>query len=93
MESGELLPSIGMINARHGAGQYFTDLTSEYTAGQVSRRLFGVPWITSKFTHYIDVDLTGLNIIKNMLDNYLVLGTSCLSLNGRIVNHGSSIFK
>nr|WP_199119349.1 HYD1 signature containing ADP-ribosyltransferase family protein [Pedobacter sp. ASV28] len=67
MESGELLPSIGVKNARHGAGQYFTDLTSGYTSGQISRRLFGVPWNTKQLTHFIDIDMNGLNVIKKML--------------------------
>lgn len=93
MESGELLPSIGVKNARHGAGQYFTDLTSGYTSGQISKRLFGVPWNAKKLTHFIDINVSGLNVIKNAPHNFLVPGTNSLPLSGRIISHGASIFK
>jgi RHS repeat-associated protein len=94
MESGELLPSIGVKNARYGSGQYLTDLMSEgLTSGQVSRGLFGVPWNGSKVTHFIDINVDGLNTIKNAPYNYLVPGTNSLPLGGRIVNHGATIFK
>jgi len=93
IESSELFASTGIKNARHGAGQYFTDLTSGYTSGQISRRLFGVPWNTKKLTHFVDIDVSGLNVIKNAPHNYLVPGTNSLPLEGRIINHGVSIFK
>ena len=57
------------------------------------RRLFGVPWNSRKLTHFIDVDVSGLNVIKNAPHNFLVPGTKSLPLGGRIVNHGASIFK
>lgn len=94
MDSGELFPSIGAKNARYGSGQYFTDLvSSDYTSGQISRRLFGVPWNSSKLSYFIDVDLSGLHFVKNGPGNYLVPNTSNLPLNGRIIDHGKSIFK
>lgn len=86
MESGELFTSTGVKNERHGAGQYFTDLTSGYTSGQISRRLLGVPWNSKKLTHFIDVDMSGLKVIKNARHNFLVPGTNSLPLGGRIVN-------
>ncbi len=94
MESGEMLPSIGAKNARYGAGQYFTDLpAAEYTAGQVSKRLFGVPWNTRKISHFIDVDLNGLNIQNNGPHNYSIPNNNNLPIRGRITNHGRSNFK
>lgn len=94
MESGELLSSVGAKNARHGSGQYFTDLMAgDLTSGQVSRRLFGVPWNSNKLTNFIDVDLSGLKVIENTSNNFLVPNTASLSLQGRIINHGVSIFK
>jgi RHS repeat-associated protein len=94
MESGELLASVGVKNARHGAGQYFTDImTAEMTWGQVSHRLFGVPWNYRKLTHFVDVNMTGLNVIKNAPHNFLVPGTGSLSIQGRVINHGLSVFK
>ena len=80
METGELLPSVGIKNARHGSGQ-------------ISRKLFGVPWNTKKLTHFIDVDVSGLNVLKNSSNNFLVPGANSLNLNGRVMNHGKSVFK
>lgn len=63
------------------------------TSGQVSRRLFGVPWNSSKVTHFIDINVDGLNTIKNAPHNYLVPGTSPLPLEEIIINHGPTVFK
>ncbi|EJX04896.1 secreted protein, partial [gut metagenome] len=53
MESKQLLPSVGIKHARYGDGQYFTDLNSiDYTVGQLSRRLYRVPWNKSHLTHF-----------------------------------------
>ncbi|MFZ1458028.1 MAG: HYD1 signature containing ADP-ribosyltransferase family protein, partial [Saprospiraceae bacterium] len=94
MKSGELFASTGAKNARYGSGQYLTDLMSNgLSSGQVSRRLFGVPWNGSKVTHFIDINVGGLNTIKNAPFNYLLPGTNSLPIGGRIVNHGVSIFK
>ena len=94
MESGELLPSIGIKNARYGSGQYLTDLMShQFTAGQASRRLFGVPWNSKKMSHFIELDVSGLNVIKNGPNNFLVPGNGSLPIQGIIVNHGAAIFK
>ena len=90
----ETLRLAGVKNAKYESGQYLTDLVSEgLTSGQVSRRLFGVPWNGSKVTHFIDINADGLNIIKNAPHNYRVPGTNPLPISGRIVNHGVSIFK
>jgi HYD1 signature containing ADP-ribosyltransferase len=94
METGELLPSIGVKNARYGAGQYLTDIApGQFTMGQTSRRLFGVPWNRNRLTYFIELDVTGLNTIKNAPFNYVIPGTGNLPLGGRIVNGGASIFK
>ena len=68
MESKQLLPSVGIKHARYGDGQYFTDLNSiDYTVGQLSRRLYRVPWNKSHLTHFIKIDVSGLNIINSSL--------------------------
>jgi RHS repeat-associated protein len=97
METGELLPSIGEIgakNARHGSGQYLTDIVAgDFRRGQVSKRLFGVPWVKTRLTHYIEVEISGLNVIKNGPHNFMIPGTGSISIGGRIVNGGVSVFK
>lgn len=94
MTEQQLLPSTGKIHARFGDGQYFTDINPiDFTAGQVSRRLYGVPWKTNSLTHYIQIDVTGLNVIKNAPFNYYIPNNQPLIINNRIVSSGISIFK
>ena len=94
MESGKILPSIGKVHARYGNGQYFTDLkASDYTAGQILRRLYRVPWNTKSITNYIQIDIKGLNIIQNAPHNYSLPNNEPFNINGRVVNHGITIFK
>lgn len=94
MKSKVLKPSIGVKNARHGPGQYLTDLSSEgLTPGQVSRQLYGVPWNETKVSHFIDIDVSGLNVINNAPGNFLIPGTKGLPLGERIINGGASVFK
>ena len=94
MESGELLPSTGPVHARFGDGQYLTDINSlDFTAGQVSKRLYGVPWKTNSLTHYIKIDVTGLNVIKNMPHNFIIPNNQPLNISNRILDGGITIFK
>jgi len=92
-ESGELLPSIGVKNARYGVGQYLTDIKpGSLTMGQTSRRLFGVPWNKTYLTHYLEIDVTGLNVVKNAPYNYLIPNSGSLNLGGRVVGGGLTGF-
>lgn len=94
MESKELKPSVGIKHARYGNGQYFTDLDpSQYTAGQISRRLYGVPWNTSKLEYFIKIDVRGLNIIQNSPHNFLLPGNNILNLQNKVIESGVTVFK
>jgi RHS repeat-associated protein len=94
LETEKLNPSVGIKNARYGEGQYFTNLEpKDYTAGQISRKLYGVPWNTSKLQYYIKIDMKGLNPIQNNPHNFLVPGNNSLPLHGRILDSGVSVFK
>ena len=73
---------------------YLTDIApGQFTMGQTSRKLFGVPWNRSKISHFIEIDVKGLDVIKNAPYNYMVPGTGNLPLDGRIINAGVSRFK
>ena len=94
MKSQELLPSLGAKHARFGNGQYFTDLQpSNYTAGQISRRLYEVPWNGRKLSYFIKIDVSGLNVVNNAPHNYLIPGNAPLNIQNRIVGGGATIFK
>lgn len=94
LETETLNPSIGAKNARYGEGQYLTNLKAkDYTAGQISRRLYGVPWNTRKVGYFLEIDVKGLNVIQNNPNNFLIPGKNSLNLHGRIINSGISVFK
>jgi RHS repeat-associated protein len=94
MESGELIASQGVKNARYGAGQYLTDIApGQFTIGQTSRRLFGVPWNGSKLTHFLEINTNSLNVIQNAPFNYVVPATNALPISGRIISSGVATFK
>lgn len=94
MKTKELKASIGKTHARYGNGQYFTDIESQsFTIGQVSRRLYGVPWVRNKLQYFIKIDVTGLNIVQNIPHNFLLPGNNSLNLQNRIIDSGITIFK
>jgi hypothetical protein len=94
MKSKFLNPSVGAKNARFGSGQYFTDIAPGVLArGQTSYRLYGVPWNNARLTHFIKIETSGLNIIKNKPFNFLNPSSVPLKLNGRILGGGQSVFK
>jgi hypothetical protein len=94
VDSESLHPSLREENprdARHGNGQYLTDLEpGRLTRGQIARRLFGVPWAARKISHYIEISVDGLNV-ENPTDHiFLVPGDTPLDLQGRIVGFGQT---
>ncbi len=55
-------PIVGKKNAVDGAGIYLTSLapSAGLTPGQLSRRFKKTPSFWGQFTHYVEVDVTGL---------------------------------
>lgn len=64
-----------------------------FTNGQVLRRLFGVSWNVRKVEYFLKIGVSGLNIVKNSPNNFLVPSQSSLNISDRIVGGGISIFK
>ena len=94
MNEQRILPSTGIKHARYGDGQYLTNIdATQFTKWQVSRRLYGVPWKTSTLTHYIKIDVSGLNVIQNGIHNYYIPNTGPLNLNNRVIDSGITIFR
>ena len=92
LDSQRIYPSIKTLttkDARMGNGQYLTDIVpGSKTAGQTSRTLFGVPWNVRKVAYYVEIDVSGLNLIKEEGGVYYVPGDDDLDLAGRIVSFG-----
>ncbi|WP_407654241.1 HYD1 signature containing ADP-ribosyltransferase family protein [Chitinophaga sancti] len=61
-------PSLKAVNpkdARYGDGRYFTDIVpGTKNPAQLSAAFLRIPWLGSRFTNYVAVDVTGLNVIK-----------------------------
>mgnify|MGYP000650346568 CR=1 FL=1 len=105
LESGEILASQGAKNARHGVGQYFTDIAPEaiggriasatppgkISLGQLSVRLFGVPWNTRKLASFLEIDVTGLGARLVAPNIWLRTGESSLEIVGRVCRSGSTL--
>ncbi len=94
LESGELRPSLKAVNpkdARYGNGQYLTDIVpGTKTLGQLSKAFIGIPYQGRKFSHYVEIDVTGLKVVKGRNGVYVVPNETALNLTGRIVSHGAS---
>jgi hypothetical protein len=104
-QSGEIWASQGANNARHGAGQYFTDIAPEairgrtlattpagqMSLGQLSSRLFRVPWNTRKLSSFLEIGVEGLNVQKVAPNIYLVPNSGSLSVTGRVVRSGATL--
>jgi len=77
-------------DARHGDGKYLTDLQpGAMTPAQLSRRLVGHPFSGKRFTHYVAIDVKGLDVREVRVNVFLIPGIGALDLAGRIVDHGS----
>ena len=105
VESEQIFASEGPVHARHGAGSYFTDIAPEMVGGrsiattpagqmslgQLSARLFRVPWNTGRLGYYLEVNVSGLNAIEVAPNIYLVPGTEALDVSGRIIRSGATL--
>ncbi|MEV4611330.1 HYD1 signature containing ADP-ribosyltransferase family protein [Kitasatospora sp. NPDC049258] len=93
-ESQEMFPSLKANNpkdARYGDGQYLTDVApGTKTLGQLSAAFLRVPWAGRKFTHYIEIDVTGLNVVQGRPGVFVIPNSGNLDLTGRIVGSGAN---
>ncbi|WP_327097061.1 DUF6531 domain-containing protein [Nocardia vinacea] len=92
LESQELHPSLREQNpkdARYGDGQYLTDIEpGTRTLGQLSAAFLRVPWAGQKFTHFIEIDVTGLTVVQGRPGVFVIPNTGPLDLAGRIIRSG-----
>ncbi len=91
--------------AAFGHGQYFTDISpieaASGSAGQLSRAIFNMPWLSGRVTHYVMVNVAGLPVInvssvysQTYGGKYIYLNRSetPLSIQGRLENWGAVPF-
>ncbi|MFZ3596466.1 putative T7SS-secreted protein [Streptomyces sp. BH104] len=96
LESNELRASLKADNskdARFGDGQYLSDIQpGTKTPGQLSYSFVRVPWAGHKFTHYIEIDVRGLDLMRSIErpDVYVIPNQQALNIAERIIGHGKS---
>jgi len=92
--TSQLLPSTKARNpreARYGDGQYLTDIPPGTMSGaRLSRALRGNPFQGRRFTHYVEIDVAGLQVVMGAPHVYLVPNARPLDLTGRIVRSGTN---
>lgn len=92
LDSGQLNPSLKSVNpadARYGNGQYLSDVQpGSMSCAQLSRCFLGQPFQGSRFTNYVEIDVTGLDIIKGRPGVFVNPSETPLDLTGRIVSWG-----
>ncbi|WP_067474298.1 putative T7SS-secreted protein [Nocardia amamiensis] len=92
LESQELRPSLRDHNpkdARYGDGQYLTDIEpGTRTPAQLSAAFLRVPWAGQKFSHFLEIDVTGLTVIQGRPGVFVIPNTEPLDLSGRIIRSG-----
>lgn len=92
LDSGQLNPSLKSVNpadARYGNGQYLSDVQpGSMSCAQLSRCFLGQPFQGSRFTNYVEIDVTGLDVIKGRPGVFVNPSETPLDLTGRIVSWG-----
>jgi hypothetical protein len=79
--------------ARYGSGVYFTDLIpGTLTKGQIARRLYGSPHLGNQkhVESWVAIDVSGLPLVYNGPNNYVVHTDQPLPVTGRIVSYGNT---
>jgi RHS repeat-associated protein len=92
VESEKLLPSLKRLSpkdARYGNGQYLSDVApGTMSCAQLSRCFVGQPFQGQRFTHFVEIDVTGLNVVKGRDGVFVVPNEGVLDLAGRIIRSG-----
>lgn len=77
-------------DVRYGDGQYLSDIVpGSKTPAQLSRQFLNVPYQGKKFTHFVAIDVTGLNFTKGRDGVYVIPNANSLDLSNRIVGSGT----
>ena len=93
LESRELRPSLKAVNpkdVRYGNGQYLSDIVpGTKTPAHLSREFLGNPFQGARYTHFIEIDVRGLDLIQGRPGVFVVPNENLLDLTGRILRSGA----
>jgi ADP-ribosyltransferase of polymorphic toxin system len=94
VESGELNPSLKALNpsdARYGDGQYLSDIVpGSWSPQSMSSSFFGVPGQGTRLTNFVEVDVSGLDVVQGRMSTFVVPGQAPLDISNRIMSFGET---
>lgn len=97
LDSKKINPSLKANNPKdafYGEGQYLSDiLPGTKSDSQLSRNFIGNPFQGQKFSNYIEIDVSGLDIFKGRDGVYLNPSNKALDVSSRIKNSGKNLKK
>ncbi|MBN9474025.1 MAG: LysM peptidoglycan-binding domain-containing protein, partial [Burkholderiales bacterium] len=92
VDSASLNPSlwrVGTKDVRYGNGQYVSDIVpGTRSPSELSRDFLGIPFQGSRFTHYVEIDATGLGAVQGRAGVYVIPNETPLDLTGRLISSG-----
>lgn len=92
LKSKQIWPSLRANNpkdARYGEGQYVSDIVpGSKRPGQLSMIFLRIPWAGRRFTHYVGLNVRGLEVIYGRPNVFLIRNALPLDISGRLVSHG-----
>ncbi|MBR8216272.1 hemagglutinin repeat-containing protein [Burkholderia vietnamiensis] len=92
VDSKSLNPSLKALNpndVRYGNGQYLSDIPpGTMTPAQLSRAFVNNPFQGARYTNFVAVDVTGLNVVQGRPGVFVVPNEVPLDLSGRIAGSG-----
>ena len=94
LQSGELNPSLKALNpadARYGDGQYLTDIIpGTRSPGSLSSTFLRVPGQGRRFTHYVEIDVSGLVVYEGRPGVSLIPNEGPLNVSDLIMSFGQA---
>ena len=92
-QSQRLNPSLKALNpndVRYGNGQYLSDFVpGTKTPAQLSREFLGQPFQGQRYSNFIEIDVSGLNVIQGRNGVFVIPNETPLDLSGRIISSGA----
>jgi hypothetical protein len=93
LDSETLNPSLFSLNpndVRYGNGQYLSDIVpGTMTPAQLSRAFINNPFQGARYSNYVAIDVSGLNVVQGRPGVFVVPNETPLNLTGRIVGSGT----
>lgn len=92
VESKKLNPSLISKNPNdcfYGEGQYLSDnVPGTKTPSQLSRKFINNPFQGNKYSHYVEIDVTDLEVTFGRDNVFVILNPEPLDLTDRIISFG-----